>query len=183
MLVMWIYSLGFMGSAVLYNWQYAQSHGFLEWLVFGEVVATGKAFVWPYFAVQYISDKNDLASELPNSVLLFLKSQDALAEAEIEIMQRGADPSEVLDRFQEAVDLARFIQPEELDDLYPGLGKHFLEEAITGFAYFILAVENEDQVTFELSRDLVGEWGAWWRTHASDVVGAIEEKYGLQFAD
>ena len=32
-----------------YNWKYAQKHGFIKWLFFGEFIATGKAIVWPYF--------------------------------------------------------------------------------------------------------------------------------------
>ena len=32
-----------------YNWQYARDRGFASWLLFGEVVPTAKALVWPYF--------------------------------------------------------------------------------------------------------------------------------------
>src|SRR6266545_6398579 len=35
-----------------FNWQYATQHGFASWIAFGEVVATSKAVVWPYFAVK-----------------------------------------------------------------------------------------------------------------------------------
>jgi len=31
-----------------YNWNYAQTHGFVKWAFFGEVVATAKAIAWPY---------------------------------------------------------------------------------------------------------------------------------------
>ena len=32
-----------------FNWQYAQKNGFMNWLLLGEVVATAKAFVWPWY--------------------------------------------------------------------------------------------------------------------------------------
>ena len=32
-----------------YNYEYAQTHGFLSWLLFGEIIATLKALVWPLF--------------------------------------------------------------------------------------------------------------------------------------
>ena len=35
----------------VFNWRYAREHGFVSWLLFGEVVATFKAVVWPYYAV------------------------------------------------------------------------------------------------------------------------------------
>ena len=32
-----------------YNYEYAQTHGFLSWLFFGEIIATLKSLVWPLF--------------------------------------------------------------------------------------------------------------------------------------
>jgi hypothetical protein len=32
-----------------YNWQYAKDHGFVSWLLFGQIAPTAKALVWPYF--------------------------------------------------------------------------------------------------------------------------------------
>ncbi len=35
----------------IFNWRYAREHGFVSWLFMGEVVATFKAVVWPYYAI------------------------------------------------------------------------------------------------------------------------------------
>ena len=35
--------------AVYFNYLYATKHGFWSWFLFGEIVATFKALVWPYF--------------------------------------------------------------------------------------------------------------------------------------
>ncbi len=35
--------------ALYFNWQYAQEHGFLAWLFFGEIIATFKGVFWPLF--------------------------------------------------------------------------------------------------------------------------------------
>ena len=43
----WIYAIGAMIAIPYYNWQYAKGHGFISWLVFGEVIATLKALFWP----------------------------------------------------------------------------------------------------------------------------------------
>ena len=32
-----------------YNYEYANTHGFLAWLFFGEIIATLKSLVWPLF--------------------------------------------------------------------------------------------------------------------------------------
>ena len=42
--------------APYYNWPYAKEYGFLNWLFFGEFVATAKAMVWPYFTL--LSESN-----------------------------------------------------------------------------------------------------------------------------
>lgn len=36
-------------SAVIFNYQYAREHGFLSWLLFGELVATIKGALWIFF--------------------------------------------------------------------------------------------------------------------------------------
>jgi len=35
--------------ALVFNYQYAREHGFVSWLLFGEVVATFKAILWIFF--------------------------------------------------------------------------------------------------------------------------------------
>ena len=47
--VFFIYYAGTGISALYFNWQYANEHGFLAWLFFGELIATAKAFIWPVF--------------------------------------------------------------------------------------------------------------------------------------
>ena len=48
-LVFYVYLLVAIGSALHFNWQYATEKGFVKWLCFGEIVATAKAVVWPYY--------------------------------------------------------------------------------------------------------------------------------------
>ena len=47
-LVFGLYGISVAIFALYFNWQYAQEHGFMAWLFFGEVVATLKAIVWPF---------------------------------------------------------------------------------------------------------------------------------------
>lgn len=35
---------------VYFNWQFARANGFLKWLLFGEIAATLKSLIWPYYA-------------------------------------------------------------------------------------------------------------------------------------
>ncbi len=44
-----LYMISLFAMTPYFNWKYANEHGFVKWLYFGEVVATAKSVVWPYF--------------------------------------------------------------------------------------------------------------------------------------
>ena len=44
-----LYGLSVMIMATYFNFLYANENGFLAWLFFGEIIATLKGIVWPYF--------------------------------------------------------------------------------------------------------------------------------------
>lgn len=44
-----LYFLSFLVVTPYFNWQYAKHHGFLKWLFLGEIIATAKSVVWPYY--------------------------------------------------------------------------------------------------------------------------------------
>ena len=46
-LIIYGISVGIFG--IYYNWLYANEHGFIAWLFFGEIIATFKSFIWPLF--------------------------------------------------------------------------------------------------------------------------------------
>ena len=50
LMIWYAYFLITMLAVPVFNWRYAQEHGFVSWLFLGEVVATFKAVVWPYYA-------------------------------------------------------------------------------------------------------------------------------------
>lgn len=43
--LMYLYFVSVMFMAPYYNWEYAKQHGFVKWLLLGEVVATGKSLI------------------------------------------------------------------------------------------------------------------------------------------
>lgn len=58
-----------------YNWQYANDHGFADWLFFGEVVATSKAMAWPYFV--FLKNTDSRARKIDEADVLTLEIVDA----------------------------------------------------------------------------------------------------------
>ena len=44
-----IYGISVAIFGVYFNWLYANENGFFAWLFFGEIIASLKALVWPFF--------------------------------------------------------------------------------------------------------------------------------------
>ena len=49
-----VYGISVAIFALYYNWLYAKTHGFIAWLLFGEIIASLKALVWPLFEFNII---------------------------------------------------------------------------------------------------------------------------------
>ena len=44
-----LYGFSAMIMTTYYNWKYAVEYGFIKWLLFGEIVASLKGAIWPFF--------------------------------------------------------------------------------------------------------------------------------------
>src|SRR5690242_2643510 len=73
------YFIGAILSGAYFNWTYARDHGFLKWLLLGQIVPTMKAAAWPYFVLAEHPSRR--SSALPRSLKNFLFAFDALAQA------------------------------------------------------------------------------------------------------
>ena len=47
-----VYGYGFLAAALVENILYIRNEGFVSWLIFGELVATLKAAIWPFTVLQ-----------------------------------------------------------------------------------------------------------------------------------
>ncbi len=61
--IMYLYGLSQVYFIPYYNWEFAKENGFIKWLLLGEVVATVKASIWPYF-VFFQNSSNERISDL-----------------------------------------------------------------------------------------------------------------------
>ena len=74
---------GYLISALLlipyFNYQFAKRKWIYSWLIFGEIIATGKAVIWPYYAVKSLiiskenNTKNDITKTTINIDLINIK--------------------------------------------------------------------------------------------------------------
>lgn len=69
-----IYFLSFLVIAPYFNWQYAKRHGFIKWLFLGEIVATAKSTVWPYY-IFIAKDPSSAQSRLENKLIEYTDNE------------------------------------------------------------------------------------------------------------
>ena len=59
-IILWLYLIvASIIFAPLYNWRYARENGVVKWIIFGEIVATAKAIIWPYYVFTAEPKTND----------------------------------------------------------------------------------------------------------------------------
>src|SRR5262245_43852103 len=56
-----LYFISVVVAIPYFNFRYAKTHGFVNWLLLGEIVPTAQAVVWPYFA--FSGSRSSLTSE------------------------------------------------------------------------------------------------------------------------
>lgn len=69
----------------VFNWGYARDNGFVKWILLGEVVATAKAIVWPYFLLT--SSSGDIPRDFDGCMIKF--SKNTINERSLSLIRRS----------------------------------------------------------------------------------------------
>jgi len=152
-----------------YNWNYAQTHGFVKWVFFGEIVATAKAIAWPYFVffspssgpVSHVSKAIDYA----NKVTAIINKGGAYQQ----IPQKDIDA--IIDYYKKALQEAEQADIASMNRRYPGFGDHFRDEFIQGLHMFISSHETSDAMLSFTSQAMLDRWGNWFSENIDGIRG------------
>jgi len=156
-----------------YNWQYAKEHGFAKWLVFGEIVPTGKAYVWPYFVffdkgnyVTFTEAERENLSHFSASLhadvaatdILYSKNKATITKSDIE---------QVMSLRKTALSEAKAVSDNVLDKIHPDLKKHFREEYQQCLVRAIEFFEGPDhsEIVFDKANELGLKWSRWYNSN------------------
>lgn len=169
-----------------YNWQYAKENGFMKWIMLGEVVATGKALVWPYFA--FFSEKEEVAKEqIPLNVEKFWEGAFSFQKA-IVITQDTEIPKDKLREkseemkslmIQSANTLAS-VNTSELNSIYSGWGDVAKDRLIPGVNLMKEFIESGNQAKFTIASSHLEEWDQWMEDNRSKLLKLLRTKYGFE---
>lgn len=156
------------------NWRYAKEHGFGRWLVFGEVVATIKATIWPYYAMVGIGpgrSGSDASIDLH-----FANSRRASHEALKVIDQFGGvtelppnAASNVVRLLQSSVTEAELAEDSYLQQVHPEFLQRFREDYTGSLRNLADGIRTGDRVKQISAAAAYNNFSEWVSSHAKEM--------------
>ena len=120
--------------------------------------------------------------QLPRSVENFLFGLDALYRANVR--PNGIAPDSNIRRvaaiFREAIDSAAFVDRAELNHVYPGLGDHFLDDAVRHMGLIANIVTTHSDAAADQAMASIVAWQRWWNASRAAVMDTITSRYSKQ---
>lgn len=157
-----------------FNWQYARQHGFASWIIFGEIIASCRALIWPYYVVSGLLSQGADRERIDS--IHYLNSKRACDEAMQLVVRFGGlsrIPLEESTNFERLVEAAAMegvlVSSAYLDRVHPELGAHYRDEYLHALQLMLEGIRTED-----ISKQINGSarynaFGTWMKTHAVEL--------------
>jgi hypothetical protein len=168
----YIYVMSMTFAAPYYNWQYAKENGFVNWLFFGEVVATAKSLIWPYYAVVGFSSE-----QAHHTDLHFANSRRASTEA-LNLVNRfdggladlpSKDASDVARLLEASVTEAELVDDSYLKQVHPEFLRRFRDEYTGSLRDLADGVRTSDVAKQIAAATAYNSFSEWVKTHAKEL--------------
>jgi hypothetical protein len=177
-----------------------RTNGFLRWVIFGEIVATAKAIVWPYFAFHSaptkiaspgrtelegtrLTAKQISEMEIKKFILAINYSQQAtylLNSAPQENLGDYPNLEDVLAYRRKAIEVGKSADRDVLNNVFPGLGDRFKGEFIEAMSLFVHGCETQSDEELRQSKHLNDEWADWYGARRKVIEDAANSAIGAQ---
>ena len=173
--VFYTYFLAFLFIATPYfNWRYAKEHGFGSWLVFGEVIATAQAVIWPYYVVAGFGSGR--SSDEARSDQHYINSKRACDEALRLVIRFGRvsslppkEASDVAQLLQAAVTEAELVGDSYLRRIHPEFGRRYRDDYIGSLRTLAEGVKAGDQVKQISATAKYNSFYEWMADHGKEL--------------
>ncbi len=162
-----IYILMAFGTTVYFNYDFAKNNGFTKWLLFGQIVPTLKAAVWPYFLI-FNKNNNQKNEDVPH------KSLSALIQSMKTVQKiNQLDPNNEKDRGLAITLLSKSLKElnkfEELNHIHPELGDKVKNNWIPFLNCLMNAIKNRDKTEVIRAQAYLIRWKEWLRKNESEM--------------
>lgn len=157
-----------------FNWAYARQHGFTSWILFGEIIASSKALIWPYYFVSECI----LHSERPQDGdrVHYTNSKHACDQA-LQIVARFSGVSnlpageslEVATLLEAAISEARLVNEDYLNRVHPEFCEKYRAAYITSLFLIADGIRTGDPSKQISGAASFNTFADWIRTHRSQL--------------
>jgi hypothetical protein len=154
-----------------YNWKYAKTHGFVAWICFGEIVATAKAAVWPY----YVFSSTPINRHDSPDDNHFRNSKKAYEEALV-IVDKSGDvsklPPDLKAQFAHLLRLAiaeaNQVQLSYLQEAHPDYPNMYEKKYKHGMSLMLQGIETNNTALILEGAYACNEFSDWVHAHKSE---------------
>jgi len=159
-----------------YNWDYAKKNGFVSWLCFGEVVATAKSIIWPYYVflnkesdeIEIIKQK-DLDSInhfkksriYSDSALLLIRTSSIIGDSLEFHNIIPSDKKQIINLLNSAIKEAKLVNNDLLDRIHPELPEKYTKHYIIGLQMIKAGINNNERNKLLLGYNYFGLYVLW----------------------
>ena len=173
-LISYAYIMGLMGSAVYFNWQYAQDNGFVKWFLLGEIIPTAKAVVWPYYLLSEYTDNNK--SLVIASLEYHAKANKLLNDGEAFSTIPPQIATEMFNLRKKSLSKAESVDIEKLRKIQNGFAAHYQDEFIAGLKLLIEGHETSDSQKSVEGQYLLLAFDSWYLSERARYYPEDEQK-------
>lgn len=172
--VLYIYFFSLVFAMPYFNWRYARDHGFVSWLVFGEIIASAKAVIWPYYAVARFGPRSENAVAHTDSH--YDRCIDASDEAGKVIARFHGitqlppkDAAHVVELLQLSVAEAELVQDSYLRQVHPEFLRRFREEYTGSLQELADGIRTGDRLKQLSAATAYNNFCKWMNDHAKEL--------------
>lgn len=173
-----LYFISVMVAIPYFNFQYANKHGFINWLLLGEIVPTAQAIVWPYFAFSERSTPS-LTDREKTNLEHYHRSSDAVRQAQ-RIIDAGPpdqisqlEPEEAaayVSLYKIALNEAKKVDLDVLAKIHPDLPQHYRDEYVPAVELLHRSLTSGGNFNDQIdSHRLWDDWVEWFNANRSDI--------------
>lgn len=171
------------------NWEYAKNNGFVKWFLFGEVVATVKAFGWPYFVFKKYTNLNKnlrMDEKISKSIMGFFNayvyfiSTNKLAQEIPTSEDQLSDLEKVISLLNGAKERISECDLIQLNKIYNGWGDIVSNKFIPAIDLLLNGMNpNGDRNDCIRSDALIVDFNVWLQNNWNPLLLKLNKKYGF----
>ncbi len=176
-----------------YNWQYAKDNGFIKWAFGGEIIATAKAFVWPYFVLtdymnqEVPSRQVSMNEATEGSLTSFFAAISSVSGAQslMENMLISDDPLSDWDDMQLLLRNAQTrlteVDTTVLNNIYNGWGEIVDSALIPAVKSLVAGIENDfEEIHFARADAMMVRYNNWLNENSQSLLFELHDSFGYE---